>query len=105
MNNLHNVVPHFVANPIGRACTPPLVRTCDFNGCSCEEAPPLNPLTRPCRPPQELVCYPETQTCQCVVDPQPAVFAPAAAEDGCAIVAAVIVAGIKKTLLACWVDG
>lgn len=103
MNNLHNAAP-FVVNPIARACTPPLVRTCDFDSCRCDEAPPLNPLTRPCRPPQELVCFPEAQTCTCVAE-QPAVVAPPAAEDGCAIVAAVIVAGIKKTLLACWVDG
>lgn len=88
-------------------CLPPSMRTCDPIGCYCV-TPTTIPTPKPfplCTPPETAICH--GFDCHCGVAPSaPAATMPAVMpDDGCAIVATVIVVGIKKMLVACWVGG
>lgn len=83
------------------ACRPNYTPRCDLGGCRCEliqEPPPPA-----CKPPFVEHCV--LGTCGCV--PPSVAFPPPGVDgaEGCSIVLTLIVAGVKKTLLACWVDG
>ena len=83
-------------------CEPPTISACSPERCECVLAP-LAPYPV-CTPPSQVVCNGEA--CACVLMPQQSlVLEPPLPEDGCAIVLSIIVAGVKKSLLTCWVDG
>jgi len=52
-----------------------------------------------CVPPSALACTKDV--CACT----PVFVGPVGPEDSCALVMTLIVAGVKKALLTCWVDG
>lgn len=85
------------------SCKPPAVATCDaMNVCRCEvqSAPPQLPQ---CKAGQYLQCTWGACTCEPGSPPLIAIDQPAVPEGGCAIVASIIVAGVKKALVACWI--
>lgn len=90
------------AIPDRPVCPGHAILVCDTSGCRCEAIHVVPPAPARCNPPFIEHC---TQgICGCV--PSPAVI-PANPDpsDACSIVLTMIIAGIQKTLLACWVDG
>lgn len=86
-------------------CQPPAFFVCAGSECRCE-LPPATPLPLPevCLPPKLLTCV--TGQCTCIPDHRPPVVDQPAGPidpDGCTLLLAVVVAGVKKSLLACWV--
>lgn len=87
-------------------CKPPSVTLCDGQDCHCLTPP--QPRVQPlevCLPPMGLQCF--GQQCFCMEHPTPPIVyaAPPSAGDACAIAMTLVMAGVKKTLLTCWVSG
>jgi hypothetical protein len=88
-----------------KAVTRPPIPSCDLLDCRFRDPPVVElPFDR-CQLPRVEQCV--SGQCACVlVSPYPTVQAePVAPEDACSIVMVLIVAGVKKTLLSCWVSG
>lgn len=90
------------------ACKPPAVPVCDASGCRCEVGA-FNPAPAPaiCPPSTHLTCGP--RVCVCEADGQAPIVngEPVGPDvpDGCTLLLAIIIAGVKKSLVACWVNG
>lgn len=83
-------------------CVGPAAQICDASGCRC--LPMWNqPEPFACEAP--LVPFCTRTECFCIKSPHALLEQPVAPGDACSLVIAIVVAGIKKTLLACWVDG
>jgi hypothetical protein len=87
-------------NAVPTICKPPAVAACPSDGAPCTCAVIGRPFPV-CEAPQVARC--EGLACVCVIPPPAPVIVEAPAEDACSIVVTMIVAGIKKSLLACWV--
>ncbi len=87
-------------------CKPPAVPVCDALGCYCEARPvPIGKPPNACKAPQRMVCQPGIE-CYCALPPgQQLSGPPELVDDGCALIVSIVVAGIKKSLIGCWVDG
>ncbi len=85
-------------------CELPYISACTGTECLCVQAPlPREPVVR-CTPPAVQHCA--GSQCLCAIPPPvPILLQPALPEDGCAVVLSILVVGVTKTLLACWVDG
>lgn len=84
-------------------CKPPQITVCENDACHCLTPPQPAPAQNACIPPLGLQCF--GQQCFCMQQPQPAVVhvGPPAPGDECAIAMTLVMAGVKKLLMTCWV--
>jgi hypothetical protein len=97
-----------MSDSIFRMCKPPAVYVCTEAGCECEPRP-VNavPVPQVCPPTHHLVCAEGACTCQ-PLPQQPIVFGEPVGQaipDGCTLLLTLAIAGFKKALVACWVNG
>lgn len=94
-----------MSDPSIVTCKPPSVLTCDAAGCRCDPRPLVTtPVPQVCPPATQLQC--SSRVCVCVPAPDlPIVHGEPAIPDGCTVLFAFVFAGLKKTLLGCWVNG